>query len=1005
MASGAGAPVRLRLRRPVPGALVCACAFAILLPAPVRAQGESPSFTYVLAPLAAAEPEHPADGSRARRDVRFALTRVLQGGGRQGDTEGPWEPLQAQWIHWWVEAETADKGPPGRDGSDFDGPDRPAGRLSAASLGMRGTACFEPRNPTVVLEGVEVFSDDLAEARETFVLSFSYATDPLAPTDPPVGCVELRRDVARVRSALAQPKSFFTVGITDHRTEQAPELTSQAGPLELEVAETDRDFRAALVIETDRVSPATYCYPFRLVVGRGTASDADVWTAGGGPGGYFALPVGSSLARSDHLVVVGDTVSEADETFHLDFYDPVVGDSCSPPFGAGGPPRWEAVVVIVDDDEPDGGGLPWFGLDPARCPDAPSVLAVTEPPAADGLVAVSFELVHRVVTRGPGPGPENPDGAGGAAVCQEPVSDVVEVTAVLARAGGGGAEPGVDIVLPPHSRLLRFYRDQPVAVELLVRGDGLAEGAERIDLLLGTGRGGNVRLSVVIEDHELRVEVAAGRAASLTRSGRLLGSAVTGALAARFSCAGSAACDPFEDESETLFPGGGRVPAGRRGAAAARRLGQAARVLLPAGAPAAGPAGLGRVGRGFRHRAAAVMGPAAAGDPLRRVGRLVEALSSQGDLLGWLDPSARRPRSPWSVWFRGSSQMDRDAAGAGRSVETGLVTAVAGVDRRVGRVRIGGLYGWSFGAYSRRHGAGSHATDVADVPVSWQFAAPYVGVAPHPRVRLWTSVGAAWGGPASGGPGAEASTGAAPGGAEARVGLWLYSGGGSLSLARAGVVELELEGDVFRVRVEHGGGGVIGDASSALRGRAGVRAGMRVGGPRAPSHLSLAVWQRWDAGRDLEWVRRLGPRAVAMATDLGVDYRWQRPGSRLAWTAAAEVEVVGGGGGAHRSKRVSAGGGLRWGASETGEGWSLAVRPGYGPAAGLGPSAWWDAAAPGAASLFGPARPRVDTDVGYVFAGGAAAVVTASSPLAGGGPDGLGLERGASVALRFDRGW
>ena len=674
------------------------------------------------------------------------------------------------------------------------------------------------------------------------------------------------------------------------------------------------------------------------------------------------------------LRVVPDLLPEPEEAFSLFLYGRYPGNPL-PAFAQ------RIRIVIQDDDElADGTDVPWFGPDAELCGDGQSVLAVQEPSVTEGLALLRVDLAHRVRRRSEG------DADSGQASellsCDLPAAPAVEVRLdLVSPALSNAGDPGVDVVLPDHSRRLVFYRGQPAPIELFVRGDGLPEGREELELLLSTGQGRHTRLRIVVEDFEATVEAARGRAASLVRAGRLLGATLTDAVAARFSCAGSSACAPFEDSPASLF---------------SRRFAGALRAFWPMQLSGARPGGPGAACAGSRCSGFGT-GPAHVPGSLERAGRLVEALSFQGDPHRWLFPRGSRPRSPWSLWMRGSAQTDRDATAGGTALETGLVTALTGVDRMVGRLRVGGVYGWSFGTYSRRHARGSFAPDVTDVPMSWHLVAPYVGFVPVDRARFWASVGAGWGGsrlPAA--DGSDQSQAADPepsvavlhyGTSGASQALRLYAGGGSFSLASVGAFEFDLEGDMFRVRVVHGGAGVIADASPASRLRVGVRAGRRLGGSAGASHVSVALSQRWDAGADIAWVRGVADGEAVGATDAAVDYRFRRPGSRLAWTATVQMQVAGGGPAPavpdgdslaeQRSvRRMTASGGLRWGSSETGRGWSVAVRPGYGFAS-LGRSPWWDAAVLGGFGAPFPAVvPTVDAELGYGFAGGGQAVMT-----------------------------
>ena len=815
----------------------------------------------------------------------------------------------------------------------------------SGSAGLRGTT-------TVVILDDEVYFDEIVTLE---------TPDSVPEGDPPFGA-----------------------DCSAHRYRRLPDACARGVPLLLTLNERfshDLEFELYTLAETARADVDYQSIRGRRLVVR--------------EGHLVSFDVHDPL----QLRVVPDLLPEPEEALSLFLYGRYPGNPV-PAFAQ------RIRIVIEDDDElADGTDVPWFGPDAELCAEGSSVLAVQEPAVTDGLALLRVDLAHRVRRRSEG------DAEAGQVnellSCDLPAAAAVEVRVDLVSPGLSNAgDAGLDVVLPDHSRRLVFYRGQPAPIELFVRGDGLTEGREELELLLSTGQGGHTRLRVVVEDFEATFEAARGRAASLVRAGRLLGAALTDAVAARFSCAGSSACAPFEDSREALFP---------------QRLAGALRALWPLHAPGAGPGAAGAGCAGPRCLGVG-MHPVHAPSSLERAGRLVEALAFQGDPQRWLFGGRSRDASPWSLWLRGSAHTDRDVTVGGSALETGLVTALTGVDRLVGRLRVGSVYGWSFGAYSRRHARGSFAPDVTDVPLRWHLVAPYVGFVPTDRVRFWTSVGIGWGGshvaPADG-RGQSGTADPEPsvavlhhGASGASQRLRLYAGGGAVSLGSVGAFEFDLEGDWFRVRVVHGGAGVIADASPASRLRAGVRAGTRLGGAGSSSYLSFAVARRWDAGADVEWVRGVADGEAAGATDAAVDYSFRRPRSRLAWTATVQMQVAGGGSAPglvtasgvalQRSvSRMTASGGLRWGSSETGRGWSLALRPGYGFAS-LRRAAWWDAAALGGMGVAFPAVvPTLDAEVGYGFAGGGQAAVTFGQ----GFPVADRSGRGASVGVRFDRGW
>ncbi len=708
------------------------------------------------------------------------------------------------------------------------------------------------------------------------------------------------------------------------------------------------------------------------------------------------------------LRIIPDLLSEPGppELFHLVLRALVPGEA-EPYFV-------EIIPIPIEDDDAAAGGFVFGVAGSEPCSAGGRVLHVDEPPPDSGSPFVAaFDLSVWI-----GSSAASPDG------CSVP-DKRLEFVPRLVRGGSAGAapaDPGADLVLV--SRSLRFFPGETAVLELLIFPDELAEGAEVVDVAIG-GR----RLVVRIADYQVDRVLEAGRQASFLRYGRLLGAEMADSLAARFACASAAACSGGDAAPAFSYPAG---PS--RSVLMARFAG-----LLRSFAPSAGS-------DGSAVPFAPPAGPGFAPGLLRSVGRAADGLFYQGDPLQWANGASRRGPTPWSLWFRSSWREVSDSAPTGRLLRTSLLTGVGGLDRAVGALRVGGLFGLALGrdglryAHVRRGFPGAAGWD--DRPTRWYVAAPYVGFVPHARSRLWLSVGRAWGGVAD--PPVLVSETAHPLGVDSewlfspRVSMSLVGGGGSVTVTRFGGVGVDLEADLFRAavapstevvrraRVTADGPAAVGaaagsvveqfeipvsDAAAVSRRRLGVRFGSRVGGPSVASHLSVALAHRWDAGADVAWVwsgdaGTASPAAVS-ASDVSVDYRFQPVHRRFAFTVRLQLQVGGGVGPAAAgpprgsSRSVALDGGFRWGASETQAGWAFAVRPAYGvPNAGL--PGWWrrDVLSPAGLRWLQPV-PALDAEAAYAFANGARLALTAGRRFGAATVPAAGVGAG----VRFDRRW
>ena len=702
---------------------------------------------------------------------------------------------------------------------------------------------------------------------------------------------------------------------------------------------------------------------------------------------------------------------------------------------------WYARIEIVDDDRSGGAdGALWFGLAEgddglASCPLPGAPIPVAEP--LDGgvrTVRLDLAVAQRTGERSPA------DGEQGA---QRPVCEAglgKPVTEYRYEFRSGAAEVGADVL--GSGGVIRFVSGRG-AVDFGVVGDGRLEGAEDLTLALVGGAGTVALFTVVVEDAESARETVSSRTAGAVRIGRVLASEVSDVLADRFSCAVSSACSVVGVRPEAqLWPGGHSGPVFSP-ETLLRRLarsvgpfampgtaqtvpGAAAQVLGGSGVPGLGLPG--RAGGSHAPGAGAVPhGLHAPGrldaDRLAVVGRALDGLRYQGDPGRWLGAVniARGDHRPaaWTFWARSSYAAVDDTSSTARRLSASMLSMTGGLDREVGRFRVGVLYTHAF-AQSETQVHGYAREFVPDDPAqgsSWRVVAPYVGWIPHRRFRLWMSPG--WvmggGGAVAVGEGLDAT-------------MRMVVSGASLSVYSSREVSVDVEADVFEVDVDRTPSvserrfGMSEDAFSgrAQRARLAGRMGFPLGDPAtAASRLTVRLGRRWDVGTDIDWV--WGPAAGSSAwaaqwkgagqvsaTDLLLDLRYRRLRSSLSLVLTLGVQLGGEDPqvpGEHlrfsSRRRMGFGGGLQWGAAGSGAGWSASLRPSYGHVSAALPG-WWSAAIPrlGAPGRFEVA-PMLDAEVGYGFEDGGRVSVSGRRAFGGGRPGAGGL----GAVLRYGRGW
>jgi hypothetical protein len=708
---------------------------------------------------------------------------------------------------------------------------------------------------------------------------------------------------------------------------------------------------------------------------------------------------------------------------------------------------WYERIEIVDDDRLGGSdGALWFGVAEgedglASCP-LPSRPVLVAEPLDGGVRAVRLDLV--MAERGSDQ-KQPQDGEQGAQQrsCQPAVGK--PVTEYRYELRSGAAEVGRDVLGSAGAGgVVRFVSGR-AAVDFGIVGDGQMEGREDLTLALFSGAGTVALFTVVVEDAESVRETVSSRTASAVRIGRVLGAEVSDVLAERFSCAGSPACARAGAPAEAqLWPGGRSGPSVSPASLLRRLAWSAGSVGMPALAPPVVPVGGGLpspdlhgpglygsglpgpgggldvmgAGAGPGHYGAHGASRPVDEDRLAVVGRAFDGLRYQGDPGRWLGPlnvargDHRRPA--WTFWARSSYGVADDTSSTARRLRTSMLSMTGGLDRQVGRFRVGVLYTHAF-VQSEADLHGQAQEFVPADPVqgsSWRVVAPYVGWIPHRRFRLWVSPGWVTGG-----------GGAAPGeGLDAS--MRMVVSGASVSVYSSREVSADIEADVFEVDVDRTPAvseqwfGMPEDAFAgrAQRARLAGRLGFPLGDPAASaSRLAVRLGRRWDVGTDIDWVwgpiaRRVSWKGAGQvsATDLLVDLRYSRVRSSLslvltlgAQLGGEEPQVAGERVGFSSRRQIAFGGGLLWGAAGSGKGWSASLRPSYGHVSAAMPG-WWNGAVPrlGAPGGFEVA-PVVDAEVGYGFEDGGRVSVSSRRAF-GGGHAGAGR---LGAVLRYGRGW
>ena len=483
---------------------------------------------------------------------------------------------------------------------------------------------------------------------------------------------------------------------------------------------------------------------------------------------------------------------------------------------------WYQRIVIQDDDRPgvEAGSL-WFGVadDPvlldrglASCPDPMDYARVAEP-LDGGFRPVRLELAMA------DPGADDS--------AEDPGTDA-EQSAGCSLSGqeawfryelaSGTAEVGVDVVGPGGPvGAVRFVGGR-AALELYVVADGEFEGEQSFTLALLGGAGRVARFTVVVADAEVAGEVVSARTAGAVRVGRVLASEVSDVLADRFSCAASSACAEAGGPAQgQLWPGGRSGPTFAPVALLRRLAWSAGSVVMPAMAASLAPdgglepsrlGGSGFTGIGMASSAdAGLFGPGAGShgphragglrsDRLAVVGRALDGLRYQGDPGRWLGAvniarGNHRPRA-WTFWARSSYGAVDDVSSTARRLRTSMLSMTGGLDRQVGRFRVGVLYTQAFAqSETALHGYAQEFVDDWAGGSTWRVVAPYVGWVPHRRFRLWVSPGWVTGGGGAGfvGEGLDAT-------------MRMVVSGASLSVYSSREVSVDVEADVFEVDVD-----------------------------------------------------------------------------------------------------------------------------------------------------------------------------------------------------------
>ena len=570
--------------------------------------------------------------------------------------------------------------------------------------GYAGRAVVPAGRPGVVVRFAEILADGLPEPVELFTI-WAYLEG--RPETRVAAVVEIGDDdVAIHRPGFV----VFDIGL----------------PGDLPLVEGDRPKPPLPIVA--RLADAelhSEDYTYRILTMDGTAAAGEDFVGFDRRVRFRA----GELAVFDHadplaLAVLPDLVAEEPrEYFYLLVYALIEGVSW---------PAFTAIqrVEILDDDHQeevlDGGATLWVGGAGAEaCPSTAHSVVLEEPdPEVAPWIDVAVPLVARL---GPRPGE-----AGG--VCGLP-SGTFEARVSLAPGLDAGASVPHDVALGSRAPdpVVFAPQDHAAAVVVRVYADELLEADETVRLLVSVGVHGVVPVELVVLDFQKERELVAGRDAAFARLGRAMGAAVVDALADRFSCARSAECaDPYRlsdprDLGEAVRPSLGRL------AGILRSLAPPDGPPDPALGPAPLPGADARGGSLMRRAALARAGPAAG----------LASLSFQGSPNTWFRARNRDGGTRWTAWLRTGRRSSSDSRADGSRVRTFLLSVLGGVDRRLGAVHAGALYGYLLGSYSRRFSGDLARLEevnpvgpALDNAVSWHLVAPYVGVTPHPRVRL-----------------------------------------------------------------------------------------------------------------------------------------------------------------------------------------------------------------------------------------------------------------------------
>ena len=430
---------------------------------------------------------------------------------------------------------------------------------------------------------------------------------------------------------------------------------------------------------------------------------------------------------------------------------------------------WYERIEIIDDDRSGAdGGVLWFGMADGldSCP-VPSNLVHVAEPLDGGVRPVRLELA----VAGRGGGQPQPDGQDGPQPSGCEVGLGKPVTEYRYELRSGAAEVGIDVLGSGGSGgVVRFVSGRG-SVDFGVVGDGRLEGAEDLTLALVGGAGTVALFTVVVEDAESARETVSSRTAGAVRIGRVLASEVSDVLADRFSCAASPACSALGARPEAqLWPGGRSGPVFSPETLLRRLARSAGSLAMPGMAPAAvtdgaalalpalagsglsdfGPSGFGVPGPGGRSHAPGA-GAVAHGlhgpghldaDRLAVVGRALDGLRYQGDPGRWLGAVniARGDHRPaaWTFWARSSYAAVDDTSSTARRLSTSMLSMTGGLDREVGRFRVGVLYTHAF-AQSETQVHGYAQEFVPADPVqgsSWRVVGAVRGLDPASAVPV-----------------------------------------------------------------------------------------------------------------------------------------------------------------------------------------------------------------------------------------------------------------------------